>query len=184
MQAAPGVNDAFVEPLGVGAAREDSAALRGGLDPVFFDVQVDAGATSLDLQIEQADPTAHIGLYVFKVPEGERIQSTLSTDSTALVYYDVSVRQTKRYTLDAPVAGRYRVALDPISVRGDRIDVKYREVVKHPLFGAVRVNDGVASVDVRARPADGRRLYAELGLFKRVNPDAPTLLARKGWFVE
>ena len=178
------VSDAFVEPLGVGAAREDRAALRSGLDPVFFDVQVDAGSTSLDLQIDQADPTAHIGLYVFKVPEGERIESTLTTDSTALVYYDVSVRQHKRYTLDAPVAGRYRVALDPISIRGERVDVTYHEVVKHPLFGAVRVSDGAATVDVRARPADGRRLYAEIGLFKRVNPNAPTLLARKGWFVE
>ena len=58
------------------------------------------------------------------------------------------------------------------------------EIVKHPLFGAVRVSDGAATVDVRARPADGRRLYAEIGLFKRVNPNAPTLLARKGWFVE
>lgn len=184
MQAAPGVLDAFVEPLGVGAAREDRAVVRSGLDPVFFDVQIEPGSTSLDLQIEQADPTAHIGLYLFKVPEGQRIESTLTTDNTALVYYDVSVQQHKRYTLDAPPAGRYRVALDPISVRGARVDVTYRELVKHPLFGAVRVRDGAAAVDVRARPVDGRRLYAEIGLFKRVSPSAPTLLARKGWFIE
>jgi hypothetical protein len=184
MQAAPGVLDALVEPLGLGVARDERATLRPGLDLMFFDVQIEPGSASLDLQIEQADPTAHVGLYVFKVPEGERIESTLTTDKTALVYYDVSVQQHKRYTLAAPPAGRYRVALDPISVRGGAVDVTYRELVKHPLFGAVRVNDGVASVDVRARPADGRRLYAEIGLFKRVSPNTPTLLARKGWFIE
>jgi hypothetical protein len=44
--------------------------------------------------------------------------------------------------------------------------------------------EGEATVEVRARPADGRRVYAEVGLFRQVNPEKPTLLGRKGWFVE
>lgn len=174
-----------VEPLGVGVSREGVATLRAGLEPVMFDVQVEPGTTSLGLEMEHADPNARVGLYVFKVPEGARVETTLVIDDTALIYYDSSLRSQKRYTLDSPPAGRYRVALDPISLPGAAVDVKYRNVVNHPVFGTVTVgNDGTPSVEVRARPADGRRLQAEVGLYKRVSPDAPTLLARKGWFVE
>lgn len=176
--------DTYVEPISVGAAHEARIVLRSGLDPAFFDVRVEPGSTSLDVQIEHADPDARVGLYVFKLPEGERIESTLNGDHTALVYYDPSARQHKRYTLNAPPPGRYRVAIDPISIQGEAIQVTYRDVVNHPLFGAVTINDGVATVDVRARPADGRKLYAEIGLLKRVSPNPPMLIARKGWYVE
>jgi hypothetical protein len=77
------------------------------------------------------------------------------------------------------------VALDPIWLPGGSLDVKFRNGVNHPVFGTVTVGkDGTPRVEVLARPADGRRLHAEVGLYKRVGSDAPTLLARKGWFVE
>jgi hypothetical protein len=175
----------LVEPLGLGASREGVVALRAGLEPAMFDVQVEPGTTSLNLEMEHADPDARVGLYLFKIPEGERVETTLVTDHSALIYYDASVGKQKRYTLDAPPAGRYRVALDPISLPGGTVDVKYRNVVNHPVFGTVTVGkDGTPGVEVRARPADGRRLHAEIGFYKRIGPDAPTLLARKGWLVE
>jgi hypothetical protein len=184
-ETAAGVLDTFVEPVGLGAERDARVTLRAGLEPAFFDVQVEPGSKSLNLQIEHADPNARVGLYVFKKPEGERIETTLNGDNTALLYYDSSMRRVKRYTLDAPPPGVYRVAIDPISLSGARLDVSYRNVVHHPLFGSVSVSKaGEATVEVHAQPADGRRLYAEVGLFKRVNPKAPTLLARKGWFVQ
>jgi hypothetical protein len=183
--AASGVGDTFVEPVGLGSAQESRATLRPGLEPVFYDVRVEPGTASLDVRIEHADPQARVGLYVFKVPEGERRESTLTSDLTALVYYDASSLQAKNYTLQNPAPGVYRIGIDPISVPDGGIEVMYRDVVHHPLFGAVSVSaEHSATVDVRAKPADGRRLYAEVGLFKRVNPKAPALLARKGWFVE
>lgn len=184
LDVAPGVLDTFVEPLGLGAERDGRVTLRAGFEPEFFDVQVEPGTKSLNVQIEHADAAARVGLYVFKKPEGERVETTLTTDSSALVYYDSSLRREKRYTLEAPPPGLYRVAIDPISLAGERLEVSYRNVVHHPLFGTVSVSKaGEATIEVHAQPADGRRLYAEVGLFKRVNPQAPTLLARKGWFV-
>jgi subtilisin family serine protease len=189
LRATPDVTDAHVEPLGVGAARETSISLSAGLQPTFFDVTVAPGSTSLTVQVEHAHAKARVGLYVFKAPEGGRVSSTLDSDDTMLMYYDTSWTQQKRFTLETPPPGRYRIALDPIDVPGERIDVTYREVVHHPVFGVVslkRESNGstTALVEAHARPADGRRLYAEMGLFKRGGPDTRALLGRQGWFVE
>lgn len=175
-----------VQPIGLGAMSEGVARLRTGLEPAMFDVQVEPGATSLSVEIEGPnDPGARVGLYLFKVPEGERAESTLRGDNTALIYYDTRIGARKHYSLNAPPPGRYRVALDPIALSGAPLEVKYRSVVNHPVFGSVSVSDdGTPSVDVRARPAQGRQLYAEVGHYKRVSPGAPVLLNRKGWIVE
>jgi hypothetical protein len=194
LHAVPGAPDAKVEPVGLGAARDAVAVLRPGLEPVFFDLQVDPGTASVEIEmdhggIEHGEPRAHVGLYVFKLPEGERVAKTLDSDQTLLVYYDASFQPRKRYSLAAPPPGRYRVALDPIQLRGTQIEVAYRDVIHHPLFGSVSVNkgegdSGTATVTVHARPADGRRLYAQVGLFKPLGLQVRALLARQGWFVE
>lgn len=190
MRSTPGGDDAELEAIGIGAARESQAVLRPGLEPTFFDVQVAPGSTNLDILIDHADPAARIGLYVFKVPEGERVESTLNSDDTMLVYHDSSFQQRKHYSLDAPPPGRYRVAIDPIDLSAGQLAVRYRDVVHHPLYGTVSLaaggttTSGTATVTVRARPADGSRLYAEVGLFKPLGADTRAVLAREGWFVE
>lgn len=178
--------DAKVEALALGAARELQTELHAGLEPRFFELTVAPGTTSLDVQIEQADPSAHVGLYVFKVPEGARVDSTLTSDHTALVYRDTSFEARKRYRLEAPPPGKYKVAIDPLRVGGASLAVTYRDVIRHPLFGSVSVaeDERSASIELRAKPADGRKLHAEIELLKLVGPTARAVLGRQEWFVE
>jgi len=178
------------EPIGLGAARETRAVLRSGIEPVFYEVQIDPGTTHFDVQVESSNPNAHVGLYVFKIPEGARADTTLRSDDTSMVYYDASLQQRKHYAIEAPRPGRYRVALDPIDIPGGQIEVAYRDVVHHPLYGSVSLkapdntDPRAATVSVRARPEDGRKLYAEIGIFKPVGGKTRAMIERKGWFVD
>jgi hypothetical protein len=187
--------DITVKAVGLGAARVADVTLKPGLNPVFFDVTVDPGSNRLEAQFTAMARDAQVGLYVYKVPEGERREKSLDgrSDTTALVYYDPSFETSKRYALDVPAAGRYRIVLDPIRVPAQGLALAYRDTVYHPLYGSVQVAaaesaPAQATVTVRARPEKSRRLMAEVALFEREDvkgvPHGVAPIATQAWFVE
>mgnify|MGYP001249956136 CR=1 FL=1 len=157
------------------------------------EVQVDPGATRLDVALSHDTGEAQVGLYVYKMPEGKRIETTLERDDTALIYYDPSFQARKRFTLSTPPPGRYRIALDPIRVPAAGVNVAYRHATFHPLYGTVEVTDAPAplgkaesrmtavAVNVRARPTDGRSLVAEVGLFATGDEKKEAPVATQRW---
>ncbi|MEJ1961304.1 MAG: S8 family serine peptidase [Gammaproteobacteria bacterium] len=166
-----------IKAIGLGATRTADVALAPGLEPASFDLTVEPGTARFEVALEQSAAEAHIGLYVYKIPEGERLPRTLNhSDDTALIYYDPSFQPDKHYALAAPAAGRYRIVLDPVDVPARGVNVRYRDTVFHSLYGSIDTTDTASAqhpdvrtarvnVQVRARPADGRELIAEMGLF-------------------
>ena len=183
-----------IESIGLGAARSHEVKLEPGLHPTLFDVVVDPGATLLEVQFEQLATRARVGLYVYKIPTGERLEKTTNgtSDNTALVYYDSSIKPNKRYALKDPPAGNYRIALDLIDAPSSEVTVAYRDTVYHPVYGTLELNpesspsSGAKSVltkvTVRAHPADDRQLTAKVGLFPRGSENASPI-ATRAWIV-
>jgi hypothetical protein len=158
-------------------------------------VVVEPGATRLEVQFEQLTTQAHVGLYVYKLPAGERLENTTNgaSDNTALVYCDSSFKPNKHYALANPLPGRYRIALDPIAVPPGGVAATYRDVIYHPVYGSVEVSpvessssgevkSALTKVTVRARPADGRELGAQVGLFLQGSENAAPV-ATRAWIV-
>lgn len=182
--------DAEIRAVGLAAARVRDVTLSPGLKPAFFDVTVDPGATRFEVQIDGARRDTRIGLYIYKIPEGERYRKSISgtSDDTALVYFDASFQPARSFALDAPPPGRYRVALDPIRVPPGGVTLSYQDAVYHPLYGSLNMTPGAdvhsahAGVSVRAQPEAGRRLLAKVGLFSP-RGERRDLVLSKGWFV-
>lgn len=196
-QARADAPDTAIRAVGIGATRAARTTLTPGLNPVFFEVQVDPGASKLEVQLVHAAPDAQVGLYVYKVPEGERRETSLDgRDHTALIYHDPSSRPNKRYSLETPVPGRYRIALDPVRIPARGLEVTFRDTVYHPVYGSLAVTktaeqarDGsakAAKVDfhVRAIPAEGRQLLAQVGLFSNAGLADAAAIATRSWVIE
>lgn len=186
------VRGAAIRSLGMGATRTVKTKLEPGLTPTFIEVRVDPGTSMLELQLEHDASGAQVGLYVFKEPEGERRETSLRRDDTALVYYDASFRTDKRYQLRAPPPGRYRIALDPIQVPAQGLEVAFWDTVYHPDYGSLNVNEialqggakaAVVNFRVRTHPTDGRGLRGQVGLID--DPDAEANpIATHTWMIE
>jgi hypothetical protein len=189
------VFEASIEAIGLGATRDAEVTLRPGLDPTSFDVLVEPGTRRIEMQFEHAAADAQVGLYVYKVPEGERRHTTLSTDHTALIYYDSSFQPRKRHVIETPPPGRYRITLDPIRVPPAGVRVAWRDTVYHPMYGSVEVADtrsllpagdskkARARAVVRARPSDDRELLAEVALFNHITAEKKFPVAIQTWIV-
>jgi hypothetical protein len=184
-----------IQPVGLGAARTTQISLQSGLKAAIMEVLVPPGSSELEVQLEGIPTSARVGLYVYKVPEDERRRKTTLgavTDDTALIHQDPSSQPRKRYVLKAPPPGRYRVAVDPISVPDGGVKVVYRDTVYHSVFGSAEVKEvtGVVAgadpsaqvaIDVRARPSDGRELVATVGLFDTLASPPLPAIATQTW---
>lgn len=187
----------IIRAIGVGATRTARPVLLPGLAPAFFEVEIAPGTRRYEVEIAQDDPTAQVGLYLYKVPEGERREEVLRSDQTALVGYDASFRPGKRLALADPPPGRYRIAVDPVRVPDRGLEVAFRDTVFRPEYGEAivasapiaatgRKSDAIARaarVEVRGpgRPPEGRRLFTRVGLFLEADgPNAPPI-ASHGW---
>ena len=175
-----------IRAVGLGAMRAVQVKLEPGLKPAFFDVVVDPGASRLEVNMAHA-AQAQVGLYVYKLPEGERREKTLAggADFTALMYRNPSHRFDKEYALVNPPPGRYRIALDPIAVPAAGLSVSYRDTVYHPVYGSVELGESdQAKVSVRARREEGRKLLAEVALFDGGDTKDQTVIVTEQWLVD
>ncbi len=159
--------------LGLGSASEREIVLHPGVEASLFELEVPEGASRIEAALEQESAAATVGLYIYKIPE--HIEEMVG-DQTALVYYDPSHQMRKSWVLEKPKAGKYVIAVDPINVPASGVKLRYRDVMYHPLFGTLSVDDkesllgpgATRAVKVgwklQAKPADGRSLVAEVGL--------------------
>jgi hypothetical protein len=156
---------ARIKPLGLGSARIAEPVLRPGLQQTFFDVVVPEGATRLEVDLDpEASVNADVSLIVFDA-HGSPIA------------HDYSPGAKKHLELYHPAPGRYNIALDPWNVPASGVRLRYRDIIYHPVYGKIIVDDSASplgrgagkaahvSYDIQAEPAQGRHLVAEFGLF-------------------
>lgn len=167
------IADAQVQGAGLGSAHRETFTLWPGAEAHLFTVLVPEGATRLEVECDAPGAGAHVGLYVYKKPKDP---AQMRGEATALAYYDPSYEAKKRYALSQPSPGTYVIAVDPLSVPAAGLKVTYSDAYFHPLFGEITVEDSAAafghgakraarvSMQVRARPAEGRQLIAEAEL--------------------
>ncbi len=164
------VERATVQAMGVGTLREDRMTLPAGFAPVFHELDVPEGASRLEAAAD-ADSSANISLAVFRIDDADaRI--------ARLLVHDASPGARKFLTLMKPAAGKYKVCVDAwgdVPERG--VSVRYRDVLYHPLYGTLHVNDTAATLAagehhpasiswaVNAWPIGNRQLVGEVGLF-------------------
>jgi hypothetical protein len=165
------LNGAKIAPVGVGAMLQDLPTLRPGFRPVSYDVEIPAGTTKFEANVESVSVNSEdLSLALVKIPEDDR--SPLS-----YVAYDISTGSNKHIELSEPNPGRYKIVITSWkNVPDEGVKLRYKDVIYNPRFGGLTVDDQSENLAVgqvkRAvfgwtagdRPSD-RKLVGELGLF-------------------
>lgn len=183
-----------IRAIGIGASRTARPRLLPGLVPAFFDVEIAPGTTRYEVELAHDDPQAQVGLYLYKVPEGDRQEKVLRGDQTALVGYDVSFQSHKRLVLANPLPGHYRVAVDPVRIPVQGLEAVFRDTVFRAGFGALEVTESaggeggvrtiVVDAHVQSSPPDGRQLLAQIGVFGEGQGQDAAPISTRDWPIE
>jgi hypothetical protein len=176
-------------PVGIGAMREDAPVIRPGFSPVFYDLEIPKGTTKFEADVSSDRTAANLSLFLVRVPDD---------NVTPLEYqsYELGPGGHKHIELTSPPPGKYKICIDAWGgVPQEGLKLHYSDVIYHPIFGKVVVDDAARDLRVgeirRANvqfqldtpPTQGRKLVAQVGLFcedcTALDPSAYTEALRK-----